>query len=287
MRILVLHGVNLNTLGSREPHIYGTQTLADINAALVVSARELDVELVTFQSNSEGDFIDYIQQAAPSCDGILINPGAWTHYSIALRDALAGTGKPFVEVHFSNIHARERFRRHSVLAAIAKGSVLGLGWRGYLAALDALVALLREEAGGAMAPGQREEAPRIQHMGRPLPGLRRVDLGNPQANHLCLGLLLHQGFLTDLQRRAAHGTPLARWRGYITEKLGLASHLGRQRRHEALILEGPPEPQPWLSQTEQGPALLALAQAPAPRRRPRRPARAGRPRRARAAANTP
>ena len=90
--------------------------------------------------------IDFIQKEAATADGILTNPGAWTHYSVALRDALAGAGKPFIEVHFSNIHARESFRHVSMLAAVARGSVIGLGWRGYIAALDTLVALLREEA---------------------------------------------------------------------------------------------------------------------------------------------
>ena len=146
MKILVLHGVNLNTLGSREPHIYGTKTLAEVDQALKTRAKELNVELSAFQTNLEGELVNYIQREAPPADGMLINPGAWTHYSIALRDALAGAGKPFVEVHFSNIHAREPFRRRSVFTAIARGSVIGLGWRGYLAALDALVALLREES---------------------------------------------------------------------------------------------------------------------------------------------
>ena len=145
MKVLVLHGVNLNTLGTREPHIYGATTLPEVDAHLRARAEELGVELAAFQTNSEGDLIDFIQRDAASADAILINPGAWTHYSIALRDALAGTGKPFVEVHLSNIHAREPFRHRSVLAAIARGSVIGLGWRGYIAALDALVGLLREE----------------------------------------------------------------------------------------------------------------------------------------------
>ena len=145
MKILAVHGVNLNTLGTREPHIYGSTTLAEVDAALALKARELGVELAAFQTNHEGAFVDFLQTEAPRADGIITNPGAWTHYSIALRDALAGTGKPFIEVHFSNIHAREPFRHHSLLAAIARGSVIGLGWRGYLAALETLVALLREE----------------------------------------------------------------------------------------------------------------------------------------------
>ena len=146
MKILVLHGVNLNTIGTREPHIYGTTTLTQVNERLAARAGELGVEVLPFQTNHEGEMIDFIQKEAATADGILTNPGAWTHYSVALRDALAGAGKPFIEVHFSNIQARESFRHVSMLAAVARGSVIGLGWRGYIAALDTLVALLREEA---------------------------------------------------------------------------------------------------------------------------------------------
>ena len=146
MKILVLHGVNLNTIGTREPHIYGTTTLTQVNERLAARAGELGVEVLPFQTNHEGEMIDFIQKEAATADGILTNPGAWTHYSVALRDALAGAGKPFIEVHFSNIQARESFRHVSMLAAVARGSVIGLGWRGYIAALDTLVVLLREEA---------------------------------------------------------------------------------------------------------------------------------------------
>jgi 3-dehydroquinate dehydratase-2 len=144
MKILVLHGVNLNTLGTREPHLYGGTTLPEVDAALRNRAAALGVALETFQTNHEGEYVDFLQRNAATADGILTNPGAWTHYSIAIRDALAACGRPFVEVHFTNIHAREPFRHHSVTAAIARGSVIGLGWRGYLAALDTLVALLAE-----------------------------------------------------------------------------------------------------------------------------------------------
>ncbi len=145
MRILVLNGINLNALGSREPGIYGSVTLAEIESRLQDRAKELGVEVAFFQTNLEGELVNYIQREAPSADGILINPGAWTHYSIGLRDALSAAAKPFVEVHLSNIYAREAFRHTSLLADIARGQVSGLGWRSYLAALDGLVGLLREE----------------------------------------------------------------------------------------------------------------------------------------------
>ncbi len=149
MKILLLQGVNLNTLGTRQPEIYGSMTLEEINARAKEHARGLGVELVAYQTNIEGELVNFIQREAPGADGILINPGAWTHYSIALRDALAGAGKPFVEVHLSNVYAREPFRQRSVLSSIAKGVVSGLGWRGYVAALDALVGILQEEGGNA------------------------------------------------------------------------------------------------------------------------------------------
>ncbi len=149
MKLLLLQGVNLNTLGTRQPEIYGSMTLEEINARAKEHAKGLGVELVAYQTNIEGELVNFIQREAPSADGILINPGAWTHYSIALRDALAGAGKPFVEVHLSNVYAREPFRQRSVLSSVAKGVVSGLGWRGYVAALDALVGILQEEGGNA------------------------------------------------------------------------------------------------------------------------------------------
>ena len=149
MKLLLLQGVNLNTLGTRQPEIYGSMTLEEINARAKEHAKGLGVELVAYQTNIEGELVNFIQREAPSADGILINPGAWTHYSIALRDALAGAGKPFIEVHLSNVYAREPFRQRSVLSSVAKGVVSGLGWRGYVAALDALVGILQEEGGNA------------------------------------------------------------------------------------------------------------------------------------------
>ncbi len=135
--VLVLHGPNLNLLGSREPDVYGRDTLAAINRRLAASARAAAVRLQTFQSNHEGELVDRIQRAAR--DGttfIIINPAAFTHTSVALRDALAAVRIPFVEVHLSNIHAREPFRRKSLLAEIAVGTICGLGSRGYDLALD-------------------------------------------------------------------------------------------------------------------------------------------------------
>ena len=145
--ILLINGPNLNTLGRRQPEIYGSVTLQQIEERVSRRAGELGVEIETFQSNVEGEVIDFIQQRAGEAAGALINAGALTHYSLALRDAFEATGLPFIEVHISNIHAREEFRHHSVLADLAVGQVSGLGWRGYLAALEALVEILRERGG--------------------------------------------------------------------------------------------------------------------------------------------
>jgi 3-dehydroquinate dehydratase-2 len=144
MRILVLHGPNLNLLGTREPEVYGHATLADIDCGLATLAASLGVSVDTFQSNHEGALIDRIHAAArDGVAGILINPGAFTHTSIALRDAIAAVALPTVEVHLSNIHARESFRRRSHIAPVAVAQVAGFGAAGYGLALQGLVARLK------------------------------------------------------------------------------------------------------------------------------------------------
>jgi 3-dehydroquinate dehydratase-2 len=145
MRLLVLHGPNLNLLGQREPGLYGSSTLAAIDAALEQQAVELGVELACFQSNHEGALVDRIQQAG-ACDGILVNAAAYTHTSVAIRDALLAVAVPFVEVHLSNTHARERFRHRSLLADRALGVICGFGPTSYHLALEGLVAHLRAAA---------------------------------------------------------------------------------------------------------------------------------------------
>ena len=143
MKILIINGPNLNMLGKRDKATYGRKTLAEIDSVVKKQGEKLDAEITSFQSNSEGALVDFIQQQSSSADGIIINPGALTHYGFSLRDALADSGLPILEVHLSNIYAREEWRAKSVIAPIAKGQISGLGWQGYIVALQALVAELK------------------------------------------------------------------------------------------------------------------------------------------------
>jgi 3-dehydroquinate dehydratase-2 len=142
MRIAVVHGPNLRLLGRREPHVYGSDTLADVNAALQELARELEAELEIFQSNHEGEILDFLEEVADRIQGVLINPGGLTHTSVALVDGLLGIDRPVVEVHLSNPGAREPFRRHSYVTPIAVGTVAGFGLNSYLFGLRGLLAHL-------------------------------------------------------------------------------------------------------------------------------------------------
>ncbi|MBS0170793.1 MAG: type II 3-dehydroquinate dehydratase [Nitrospira sp.] len=147
LRLLVLHGPNLNLLGTREPSVYGQASLPDINKSIARRAGELGVVVQTKQTNMEGELVTWIQDARGHFDGIIINPAAYTHTSIAIRDAIVAVALPTVEVHLSNIHQREEFRHHSFIAAVALGQIAGFGPTGYLLALEALTAHL--EAGGS------------------------------------------------------------------------------------------------------------------------------------------
>ena len=143
MRFLVLHGPNLNLLGSREPDVYGTTTLGEIDSMLSEAASAEGHEVESFQSNHEGELIDKMQSTAGSVDGVIINPGGLTHTSVALRDAVQALTAPVVEVHLSNIYARESFRQHSVLSGACAGVISGFGARSYLLGLDALIGMVK------------------------------------------------------------------------------------------------------------------------------------------------
>jgi 3-dehydroquinate dehydratase-2 len=146
IKSLLIHGPNLNLLGTRSPEIYGTSGLDEINARMKSLAEKSGAELRTFQSNSEGALIDAIHEAANWADGIVINPGAYAHYSHAIRDALASIKVPAIEVHLSNIYAREEFRQHSVISPVVVGCISGLGWRSYACGIQAMIGILQERA---------------------------------------------------------------------------------------------------------------------------------------------
>lgn len=145
VKIGVVHGPNLNLLGKREPEVYGRHTLAEIDQELAAAAQGLRVGLEIFQSNVEGELVNFIQRAADEVSGFVVNAGAYTHTSVAMRDALVAVGRPFVEVHLSNVHAREAFRRRSLLAPKAVGAIMGFGVESYILGLNGLVSHLRRE----------------------------------------------------------------------------------------------------------------------------------------------
>ena len=144
MKFLVLHGPNLNLLGTREPEVYGSMTMEDINSKLVEQGRGLGVDIRCQQSNSEGALIDILHEARAWADGVIFNPGGYTHTSVALRDAISSISIPVVEVHLSNVYAREEFRHKSLLSAVCKGKITGFGWHSYALGLQALVDILSE-----------------------------------------------------------------------------------------------------------------------------------------------
>ena len=148
MKILILHGPNLNLLGTREPEVYGMMTLEDINTKLVELGKELGTEITCLHSNHEGALIDALQDARRWANGVVFNPGGYTHTSIALRDAISAIQIPVIEVHLSNVYAREEFRHVSMISAVCRGKIVGLGWRSYTLGLQALAELLTDKAAG-------------------------------------------------------------------------------------------------------------------------------------------
>ncbi len=145
MKVLMLHGPNLNLLGTREPGVYGNLTLDEINQRVFEFGREMDAEVRFLQSNHEGELIDALHDARKWSDGVIINPGGFTHTSVALRDAISAIGIPVVEVHLSNVYAREEFRHRSMISAVCRGKISGFGWRSYILGLQALIGILKDQ----------------------------------------------------------------------------------------------------------------------------------------------
>ncbi len=145
MKILVLHGPNLNLLGAREPEVYGSMTLDEINTKLIELGKSLGAEVKCQQSNHEGELIDALHDARTWADGVVFNPGGYTHTSVALRDAITAIGIPVIEVHLSNVYAREEFRYKSLISAVCKGKVVGFGWRSYTLGLRALIEMISKK----------------------------------------------------------------------------------------------------------------------------------------------